>query len=105
MDVISYTAVRAKLAETIGGMLRFEVWGYLLSGGHQQVTRYSKAYINPAICQRDNGRVLGYDNAHDGHHRHYVGTVEQVDFVSYEDTADRFTAEWQDIVAKHSRSK
>ena len=57
------------------------------------------------ISQRDNGRVLGYDNAHDGHHRHYIGTVEQVDFVSYEDTADRFTAEWQDIVARHSRSK
>lgn len=88
-----------------GGILRYEVRGYILSGGRQQVTRYSMAYINPAICQRDNGRVLGYDNAHDGHHRHYIGKLEQVDFVSYEHTADRFTAEWQDIVARHSRRK
>lgn len=88
-----------------GGMLRFEVWGYELSGGGQEVTRYSMAYIHPAICHRDNGRVLGYDNAHDGHHRHCMGKVEPVEFVSYEDTVNQFTQEWQEIIAKHVRSK
>lgn len=29
-----------------------------------RVTRYSLAYIDPMIFSGDNGRVLGYDNAH-----------------------------------------
>ncbi|MFM9879723.1 MAG: hypothetical protein ACKVOO_04870, partial [Burkholderiaceae bacterium] len=49
-----------------GGLLRYEVWGYQQTDGKQHITRYSMAYINPAIYARDNGRVLGYDNAHDG---------------------------------------
>ncbi|WP_256376088.1 hypothetical protein [Zoogloea sp. LCSB751] len=28
---------------------------------------------------------MGYDNAHGGHHRHYFGVVELVDFVSFEE--------------------
>jgi len=35
-----------------------------------KVVRYNLAYINHDIFQRDNGRVLGYDNAHGTHHRH-----------------------------------
>jgi len=80
-----------------GGVLRFEVWGHV-ENGKTVVTRYNIAYINHAICRKDNGRVLGYDNAHGYHHRHYMGDVEPVDYVSYEDTSERFQKEWSEIV-------
>jgi CHASE1-domain containing sensor protein len=80
-----------------GGILSFEVWGYV-QGGKTVVTRYNLAYINPLICQKDNGRVLGFDNAHDYHHRHYMGKVAPVEFVSYEQTLEQFQEEWQHIV-------
>jgi hypothetical protein len=81
-----------------GGVLRFEVWGHV-ENGKTVVTRYNIAYINHAICRKDNGRVLGYDNAHRYHHRHYMGDVEPVDYVSYEDTSERFQKEWSEIVS------
>jgi hypothetical protein len=80
-----------------GGTLSYEVWGYV-EKGMTVVTRYNLAYINHEICQRDHGRVLGFDNAHDYHHRHYMGSVEPVPFISYEDTLDRFQREWTEIV-------
>jgi hypothetical protein len=52
------------------------------------------AYINHLIYSGDNGRVVGYDNAHDGHHRHYLGKVEPVEFVNFEDTETRFENDW-----------
>ena len=36
--------------------------------------------VNPANCGIDNGRVLGYDNSHGRHHRHFVGQQERVSF-------------------------
>ena len=80
-----------------GGTLSFEVWGYV-QDGKTVVTRYNLAYINRLICQKDNGRVLGFDNAHDYHHRHYMGKVTPVEFLSYEQTLERFQEEWQEIV-------
>lgn len=80
-----------------GGVLSFEVWGYV-QDGKTIVTRYNLAYINRLICQKDNGRVLGFDNAHDYHHRHFMGQVAPVKFVSYEKTLERFEKEWQEIV-------
>lgn len=80
-----------------GGVLRYEVWGYQV-GGQTVVTRYNLAYINHAICHVDNGRVLGFDNAHDYHHRHSMGKVMPVEFTSYEATLERFQQEWVDIV-------
>jgi hypothetical protein len=80
-----------------GGILSYEVWGYI-ADGKTVVTRYNLAYINPLICQKDNGRVLGFDNTHYYHHRHYMGKVAPVEFVSYEQTLERFQAEWQEIV-------
>ena len=38
--------------------------------------------------------MVGYDNAHDGHHRHYFGVVEPTHFVSFEDTEARFEQDW-----------
>lgn len=73
------------------GQLRREVWVDLKSG---KVTRYNLAYINHNIFTGDNGRVIGYDNAHGRHHRHYFGNVEPVDFVSFEDTEMQFEKDW-----------
>jgi len=80
-----------------GGLLRFAVWGYV-KNRRTVVTRYNIAYVNHALCSKDNGRVLGYDNAHGYHHRHYMGTVEACSFVSYEATVERFQNEWTEIV-------
>lgn len=80
-----------------GGSLRYEVWGYVKNGA-TVVTRYNIAYINLAVFQGDNGRVLGYDNAHNYHHRHYMGGIEPVEFVSFEDTVELFQTEWLQIV-------
>jgi hypothetical protein len=54
------------------------------------VVKYSLAYVNPSICFLDNGRVLGYDNSHGFHHRHFMGTIEPIEFDGYEALAIRF---------------
>lgn len=73
------------------GKLRREVWTDQSTG---VVTKYNLAYINHNIYSGDNGRVVGYDNAHDGHHRHYFGHVEPIDLVSFEDIEERFEEAW-----------
>lgn len=90
-------------AKSGGGILSYEVWGRV-EMGQTRVTRYNLAYINHAMYRGDNGRVLGFDNAHDYHHRHCMGKVEAVEFMSYEATLDRFQQEWQDIV-KQAKGK
>lgn len=72
------------------GVLRREVW----VNEKGTVVRYNLAYINHKIFQGDNGRVVGYDNAHNFHHRHFMGSVEPVKFVSFEDIENRFQADW-----------
>ena len=81
-----------------GGLISIEVWGYMDSG-KTVVTRYNLAYINHSIFNRDNGRVLGFDNGHNFHHRHCMGLIEAFDFQSYEATLERFQKEWREIVA------
>ena len=76
-----------------GAMLKEEVW-HDLDG---QVVKYSLAYINPAICGADNGRVLGYDNSHDHHHRHFMGKQQSFEFTGYEALAERFYHEVRDL--------
>jgi len=80
------------------GKLRREVWADGVTG---MITRYNLAYINHNIHPRDNGRVVGYDNAHDGHHRHCLGLVEPIEFVSFEDIEKRFEKDW--ITLKDSK--
>ena len=63
------------------GQLRREVW----VDKNGQVTRYNLAYINHDLHTSDNGRVLGYDNQHGYHHRHYLGAVTAINFVNFED--------------------
>jgi len=71
-----------------GAVLKEEVWH---EGGH--VVKYSLAYINPRICGVDNGRVLGYDNTHEYHHRHFMGRVETIEFKGYQALLTRFERE------------
>ena len=91
-------------AKSGGGLLRYEVWGHI-EGGTATVTRYDLAYINHALFVGDNGRVLGFDNAHGHHHRHNMGKVESVGFVGYEETLERFQKEWTEIVQQLKERK
>jgi hypothetical protein len=79
-----------------GAKLREEVW----QAQDGKVTKYNLAYINPLACRVDNGRVLGYDNSHDHHHRHFMGAVETVEFDDYESLAARFREEVQELWRK-----
>lgn len=72
------------------GILRREVW----VDKHGKVVRYNLAYIHHGITTKDNGRVVGYDNAHGYHHRHYMGKVESIEFTSFEDIEERFEQDW-----------
>ena len=72
-----------------GATLREEVWKDEVG----EVVKYNLAYVNPNICVRDNGRVLGYDNRHSQHHRHFMGKQEPVEFNGYESLAARFIRE------------
>jgi hypothetical protein len=58
-----------------------------------RLLRYSMVLIDTHNSAADNGRVLGYDNSHGYHHRHFLGKVEPVEFESYESTEKRFEAE------------
>jgi hypothetical protein len=87
-----------------GGILSYEVWGSP-QRGDAVVTRYNLAYINHEMHTGDKGRVLGFDNAHGYHHRHYLGRIEHVEFLSYEATLERFQREWQEIIEVYRRSK
>jgi hypothetical protein len=64
------------------------------------VVKYNLVFIHPGLCQQDNGRVLGYDNAHGHHERHWMGSMQPVDFVSYEQTLRRFLDEVEALKEK-----
>ncbi len=91
-------------AKSGNGILSYEVWGYV-ELATTVVTRYNLAYINHSVCKVDNGRVLGLDNAHNYHHRHYMGDVQPVEFISYEATLEQFQHEWLDIVKANKGKK
>lgn len=75
-----------------GAVLKEEVW---YEGA--EVVKYSLAYINPRVCAVDDGRVLGYDNSHNYHHRHFMGQVEEIEFRSYGDLILRFQREVEEL--------
>lgn len=78
------------------GIMRREVW----VDDKGTVTRYNLAYINNRLFNDDNGRILGFDNAHGYHHRHYYGQVEAVNFISFEETEILFEKEWLALRSK-----
>jgi hypothetical protein len=67
-----------------------------------KIVRYSLAYINPRLCAVDNCRVIGYDNCHGYHHRHYMGKEENIEFTSYEDIQNQFEIAWREL---HEKAK
>lgn len=78
------------------GIMRREVW----VDDKGTVTRYNLAYVNNRLFNDDNGRILGFDNAHGYHHRHYYGQVEAVNFISFEETEILFEKEWLALRSK-----
>lgn len=78
------------------GVIRYEVWEQA-----GVVTRYNLAYINHMIYSKDNGRVVGYDNKH-GHHRHYKGAIEPIEFKSFEDVEKRFEKDWIAVLEEYN---
>jgi hypothetical protein len=70
-------------------LLKEEIWRNADGG----VTRYSLAYIDPELFAGDNGRVLGYDNAHGLHHRHLRGQQTEYRFRGFERLLRQFEAE------------
>jgi len=71
------------------GILREEVW----VNEEEEVVLYNLAFLLPHLSSVDNGRILGFDNAHGIHERHFMGEVNPVDFKSYSATANRFYRE------------
>jgi len=74
------------------GILREEVW----VNSQNEVVLYNLAFLLPHVSRVDNGRILGFDNAHGTHERHYLGEVKPVVFTSYAATSKRF---YQEVVA------
>ena len=75
-----------------GALLKEQVW---FEG--DKVVAHSLSYINLRRCSADNGRVLGYDNSHDYHHRHFMGNVETIEFTTYAALAERFIGEVHEL--------
>jgi len=71
------------------GLIREEVW----QSENGDVVRYNLAFICHQLCTVDIGRVLGYDNQHDHHHRHFMGQAGPFQYVAYDLLFDRFLAE------------
>jgi hypothetical protein len=67
-----------------------------------QVVRYGLAFIDFSICPTDNGRVLGYDNGHGHHERHFMGEAKPVEFTTYEEQAKKFFEEVDAIRRKNA---
>lgn len=78
-----------------GGLIKIEAW----EDENGAIVKYSIAYINHLLCSKDNGRVIGYDNAHNFHHKHYLGEISPVDdFTNYQDLLERFEEEIKEFI-------
>ena len=86
-----------KLPEKQGnGILKYSV----STAKYGKIARYSFTYINFNIYTGDNGRVLGYDNCHGRHHRHFMGKEYDIDFNKFDDIQDHFEREWEALHEK-----
>ena len=84
---------QVRCASGTKGVLREEV--YVNEAG--EVVKYNLAFIHFGLFQKDDGRVVGYDNAHGHHERHWMGTAEPVPFASYDVTVQRFLTEVEEL--------
>jgi hypothetical protein len=80
-----------------GGILKEFVEQEIPSG---KLRRYALAYINSAVFAGDNGRVLGYDNAHGTPHRHFMGQITPEPNLTWEQIRDKFEQEWREIAMR-----
>jgi hypothetical protein len=74
-------------------IVREEVWVDVKG----RVVRYNLAFLLPHLFSVDNGRVLGFDNAHGVHERHYMGEVAPIVFKDYPTTMERFYGEVEEL--------
>jgi len=77
-----------------GGIIKFEAWEY-----ENRILKYNMVYINKNIFPNDNGRVMGYDNSHNFHHKHYFGEIYELDdFVNYQELVQRFKNDIKEFI-------
>ena len=77
-----------------GGIIKFEAWEY-----ENRIIKYNMVYINKNIFPNDNGRVMGYDNSHNFHHKHYFEQITQLDnFINYQELVKRFRDELKEFL-------
>ncbi len=75
------------------------VWHITRENDKGEIVKYSMAYINHLVFAGDNGRILGYDNTHNFHHKHYLGEIsEMTDFTCYVDLVERFEQEIKEFI-------
>ena len=78
-----------------GGIIKIEAW----ENANSKIVKYSMVYINHNLYSGDNGRVLGYDNAHNFHHKHYFGEIIEVNnFVSFVKQVEDFEKEIKEFI-------
>ena len=70
-------------------ILREEVW----VNDIDEIVRYNFAFFLTHLSRVDKGRVLGFDNAHGFHERHFMGKAGPFEFKDYAATARRFYRE------------
>jgi len=75
------------------GLIREEVW----KDEAGQVVRYNLAFVNFQLFPGDNGRMLGHDTAHGHVHRHFAGTIEDVEPATYGEIFERFLREVMEL--------
>lgn len=68
----------------------------------KDIVKYSLVYVNFRIFQGDNGRVLGYDNDHGYHHKHYLGKIMPITFTSFAAIESSFETEFEEIHNEYS---
>ena len=77
-----------------GGIIKFEAWEY-----ENHIVKYNMVYINKNIFPNDNGRVMGYDNSHNFHHKHYFGEIYELDdFINYQELVQRFKNDIKEFI-------
>lgn len=79
------------------GVLREELW----VDEEGRAVRYNLAFIAPHLSRIDNGRILGYDNAHGVHERHWMGRAEAAAYHGFPATARRFYREVDEMRRNH----
>ena len=77
-----------------GGIIKFEAWEH-----RDKIVKYNMVYINKSVYPNDNGRVMGYDNSHNFHHKHYFGQITELDdFQNYQELVQRFKNDIKEFV-------